>query len=92
MRKARLGAATVTALLALALAGPSWAGPQPAGTGAVFDDGGSGPGHRHQHGEPGGHLPPTQKNVEVIGRGLIQDGPGHVADVCVLGDHAYLAG
>jgi hypothetical protein len=91
-RRARLGAATVTALLALALAGPGWAAPQSTGTGAVFDDGASGPGDPHQHGEPGGHLPPTQKNVEVIGRGLIQDGPGHVADVGVFGDHAYLAG
>jgi hypothetical protein len=90
--KARLGAVTVTALLALALAGPSWAGPQSTGAGSVFDDGASGPGHRHQHGEPGGHLPPTQKNVEVIGRGLIQDGPRHVADVGVFRNHAYLAG
>ena len=82
----------VAALVGAALASPSWAGVGPTArtASAVFDDGASP--RAHQHGEPGGHLPPTQKNVELVGRGLIQDGPGHVADVGVFGNYAYLAG
>ncbi len=45
-----------------------------------------------QHGGAGGHLPPTQSNVELVGKMRInQDQEGRVADVGVLGNYAYLA-
>ncbi|MGH2686419.1 MAG: PA domain-containing protein, partial [Actinomycetota bacterium] len=46
-----------------------------------------------QHGEDIGHLPPVQKNVQVLGKlDLFKDGeqPGRIADVGVYGDYAYL--
>jgi PA domain-containing protein len=47
----------------------------------------------HQHGGVGGHLPPVQKNVELVGKlDLFQDEeqPGRIADVSSFGDYAYL--
>ncbi len=96
--RAGRGLVAIGAVMGLTVLGmtPAGADPDPGtGTGAVADDGAVGDSsgrNDHQHGEVGGHLPPTQKNVDVIGRGLIQDGPGHVADVGVFGNYAYLAG
>ena len=45
-----------------------------------------------QHGGPGGHLPASSLNVELVGQvtvsGIV---PGRIADVGVLGNYAYLA-
>nr|MDQ3307120.1 hypothetical protein [Actinomycetota bacterium] len=49
-----------------------------------------------QHGGPGGHLPGSSENVELVGRVNVSgavgvDKPGHIADVAAFGNHAYLA-
>ncbi len=49
-----------------------------------------------QHGEPGGHLPGSSSNVELVGQLTVSgatgvDKPGHIADVAVSGNFAYLA-
>ena len=46
-----------------------------------------------QHGEAGGHLPPVQDNVQVVGSlDLFKNGeqPGRIADVAAYGNYAYL--
>lgn len=44
-----------------------------------------------QHGGPGGHLPPSVENVELIGRADIEGAaPNRVADVAAFGNYAYL--
>ena len=44
-----------------------------------------------QHGGPGGHLPGSRKNVELIGQVDIEGAaPGRVADVSAFGNYAYL--
>jgi hypothetical protein len=50
----------------------------------------------HQHGGTEGHLPATRKNVQLVGRldvsGAVgADREGHIADVAVYGNYAYLA-
>jgi PA domain/LVIVD repeat len=48
--------------------------------------------HPKQHGGREGHLLPRQENVEVVGKGAVENAaPGRVGDVAVLGDYAYLA-
>ena len=49
--------------------------------------------HDHdQHGGDVGHLPPSQLNVELVGKMRVnQDQEGRIADVGVLGNYAYLA-
>ncbi|MEU5992801.1 hypothetical protein ABZ806_27860 [Spirillospora sp. NPDC047418] len=49
-----------------------------------------------QHGGSEGHLPGSSKNVKLVGELDVsgatgQDRPGHIADLAVSGDHAYLA-
>jgi hypothetical protein len=49
-----------------------------------------------QHGAPGGHLPGSSLNVELVGSVNVSgatgiDKPGHIADVAVSGNYAYLA-
>jgi hypothetical protein len=44
----------------------------------------------HQHGEEGGHLPPSSKNVDLIGMVKLTDVPGGIADVAAFGNYAYL--
>jgi PA domain len=47
----------------------------------------------YQHGGAGGHLPPVQRNVELVGKlDLFQDEeqPGRIADVSSFGNYAYL--
>ena len=45
----------------------------------------------HRHGGRDGHLPPTSSNVRLVGKGRVKlDVGNRVADVAVLGDHAYL--
>lgn len=47
--------------------------------------------HDAQHGGPGGHLPGSRKNVELIGQVDIEGAaPGRVADVSAFGNYAYL--
>ena len=49
------------------------------------------PDHEHRHGESEGHLPPTRRNVKVVGKAPVSDrAPGRVSDVTVFRDHAYL--
>lgn len=46
----------------------------------------------HQHGDTAGHLPGSSSGVEVVSRTALRNVvPEKVADVSVLGDHAYLA-
>ncbi|MEO7839327.1 MAG: hypothetical protein ABIU06_08255, partial [Anaerolineales bacterium] len=52
--------------------------------------------HDEQHGAPGGHLPGSSLNVDLVGQVTVSgatgvDKPGHIADVAVLGNYAYLA-
>jgi hypothetical protein len=49
-----------------------------------------------QHGAPGGHLPGSSLNVDLVGQVTVSgatgvDKPGHIADVAVGGNYAYLA-
>ncbi|MDQ3879898.1 MAG: hypothetical protein M3295_02300, partial [Chloroflexota bacterium] len=45
------------------------------------------------HGPRTGHLPPVQRNVDLVGKLRLSDvQPGWVADVATYRDHAYLAG
>jgi hypothetical protein len=47
--------------------------------------------HDQQHGGPGGHLPGSSENVELIGQVDIEGAaPGRVADVSAFGNYAYL--
>ena len=43
-----------------------------------------------QHGPLTGHLPPTQENVEVLGKTKLTETADRISDVGVLGDYAYL--
>ena len=47
--------------------------------------------HDAQHGGDEGHLPPTSRNVNLVGRVNVADGPGRTADVSAKGNYAYLA-
>jgi hypothetical protein len=44
----------------------------------------------HQHGPTSGHLPPTQLNVQVVGKAKVTSKADRISDVGVLGDYAYL--
>jgi hypothetical protein len=49
-----------------------------------------------QHGAPGGHLPGSSDNVDLVGSVTVSgavgvDKPGHIADVASFGNYAYLA-
>ena len=49
-----------------------------------------------QHGAPGGHLPGSSLNVDLVGQVTVSgavgaDKPGHIADVASFGNYAYLA-
>lgn len=49
-----------------------------------------------QHGGPGGHLPGSSSNVDLVGSVTVSgavgvDKPGHIADVASFGNYAYLA-
>ncbi|MEO7118073.1 MAG: hypothetical protein ABIZ34_03785, partial [Candidatus Limnocylindrales bacterium] len=49
-----------------------------------------------QHGAPGGHLPGSSSNVDLVGQVTVSgavgaDKPGHIADVASFGNFAYLA-
>jgi hypothetical protein len=46
--------------------------------------------YSHQHGPSAGHLPPTQANVEVVGKAKLTERADKISDVAVLGDYAYL--
>jgi hypothetical protein len=47
--------------------------------------------HHGQHSEPGGHLPGSSENVELVGQLDIEGAAaGRVADVSAYGDYAYL--
>lgn len=93
MRSSGLGRAiALGAAMAIALAAPV-AGVDPVDDGAVpiLSDREE---HRvhDQHGGTAGHLAPTQENVELVGTMRVnQDQAERVADVGVLGNHAYLA-
>jgi uncharacterized repeat protein (TIGR01451 family) len=46
----------------------------------------------HQHGGSEGHLPASERNVDLVGKLRVSDaGPGRIADVAALGDFAYLS-
>lgn len=47
--------------------------------------------HDHQHGEPGGHLPASSKNVQLVGKlDNLTNVPGRISDVGAFGNFAYL--
>jgi len=53
-------------------------------------------GQDEQHGAPGGHLPGSSENMELVGKVTVSgasgvDKPGHIADVAASGNYAYLA-
>jgi hypothetical protein len=77
---------------ALAAADPT-EGPDSSATNGVIDNAReSDPVHTDQHGGPGGHLPATSKNVELVGKLRVHDAAeGIVADVGTLRGYAYLA-
>jgi hypothetical protein len=88
MRKVRVASALALAL-ALALGNTATAHPD--------DMGGLSPvdalSWHHQHGEADGHLPPVQRNVELVGKLDLFEGqeqPGRIADVAAFGNYAYL--
>lgn len=93
MRRTSLGRAiAITAILGLAIAAPVGA-VDPIDDGAVPIASDAEAHHAHdQHGGDAGHLPPSQLNVELVGKSRVnQDQEGRVADVGVLGNYAYLA-
>ena len=84
----RLAAVAGFLILALSVGGSAAAIPDRTSGGtdggsATVDDG-------HQHGPSSGHLPPTQSNVEVIGKQQLTSKADRVSDVGVLGDYAYV--
>ena len=49
--------------------------------------------NKQQHPEEGGHLPPVQRNVELVGKLDLfpeDEQPGRIADVASFGNYAYL--
>ncbi len=88
----------LTGLLGLALAtsavvsgGAALAHPEHESDGGVHDDGA--PRDAHQHGDSAGHLPGSSTdNIEVVSKLRLKNVvPEKIADVGVLGKHAYLA-
>lgn len=80
----------VLAALGVALALPASAGPLDV---PLFDDGkidSAVEAAHHQHGGVDGHLPAGSANVSVVGTLDINPPEGGIADVAVLGNHAYL--
>jgi hypothetical protein len=71
-------------------------GPDPDGIHEIGDDVADTPVeihalHDQQHGGPGGHLPGSSHNVELVGQADITGAaPGRVADVSAFGNYAYL--
>jgi len=50
-----------------------------------------GPAPNDQHGDPGGHLPASSKNVDLVGKlDTLTNVKGGIADVAAFGDYAYL--
>ena len=81
----------ITALLALsvAAAGVALAHPGHEDGGTSISDGAR---DVHQHGTTAGHLPPTQKNVNVVSKLKLENlVPEKIADVGVYKGYAYLA-
>jgi hypothetical protein len=90
--------AAAVAGLVLATTGASVAAPSVSGS-RLEDDGAINSGketHSHhdaQHGEVHGHLPPVQRNVDLIGFTDLfgdQEQPGRIGDVSAKGNFAYL--
>jgi len=90
----------LAAVLTLAMSGVAGAAPDPTPTAqiktSVDDDPENGATHDDQHGEPGGHLPGSSKNVKLVGKLDVsgatgENKAGHIADVAVSGNYAYLA-
>jgi len=95
----RLRRSSIVLLTLVALVVPVWA--VPAAAVAPPERGRAIPspdedGSHEQHGGPGGHLPGSSANVDLVGQVTVSgatgvDKPGHIADVAVGGNHAYLA-
>lgn len=84
--------ALITALVCtLAFAAAPAAAHHPEGTPQSMDptDGPVSDGHL-QHDEPGGHLPASSRNVELVGKVELTSKQGGIADVGAFGDYAYL--
>lgn len=85
----------VSLTLALALTGATYAAatahPEPESDGGLHPS--DGPRDAHQHGDTTGHLPASNtNNIEVVSKLALKNVvPEKIADVGVLGDHAYLA-
>jgi hypothetical protein len=77
------------------LVGPVFAHPEH-GNGRILTvaDDGSDPFYldeKEQHGDPGGHLPASSKNVALVGKVQLTDVADGIADVAAHGNYAYLA-
>lgn len=93
-----LAAVLMIAMSGIGSAGASPTPPTPAKkiNGGLADPESGGRQADDQHGGSEGHIPGSSKNVNLVGRldvsGAVgQDRPGHIADLAVSGDYAYLA-
>jgi len=91
------GWSVLTLIMVMALSGVAGAAAHPANPDAIPNigcDPAEGPcegGDSGQHGGPGGHLPATSLNVQLVGKLRIHDAaPGIISDVGELGNYAYL--
>jgi hypothetical protein len=86
---AGLSGLVLTAVLSISVAGAAYAHPDHDG-GYTSSDGAR---DAHQHGDTEGHLPGSSSgNIEVVSKTALKNVvPEKIADVGVLGDHAYLA-
>lgn len=79
-----------SAALSIALSSPALGHPEPEPDGGLPVS--DAPHDAHQHGDTAGHLPASNANVDVVSKLRLKNVvPEKVADVGVLGDHAYLA-
>jgi len=95
MRSQRLIPVIAAAAL-LAVPAPAMAHPDdPVRSGSEMFPGEGVAGDDHQHGGTGGHLPPVNRNVELVGKAKVTNPSGaglegRVADVTAYGNYAYL--
>src|SRR5918996_747697 len=94
MRTRLLSSLVIAAVVAMAVPAGA-APPEPDGVHEIGDDDSDTPLEVHadqdQHGGPGGHLPGSSQNIELVGQADIDGAaPGRVADVSAFGNYAFL--
>ncbi len=88
LRTGLIGLAAAAVSLSLSTPALGHPEPEPDGGLPVSDA----PHDAHQHGDTAGHLPGSRDNVDVVSRLRLKNVvPEKIADVGVLGNHAYLA-